>query len=152
VIGSDPAAGLKVKPDTAVDLFVSKGPKPIKVPDFTGKGGAKAVSALTELGFDVQRSDEFDDTVPKGRVVSQSPDSGELYKGDEVELVVSKGPEVVAVPNVLGSGYQAAKQTLEAAGFVVEIAGTPNFGGVYATDPPAGTELRKGSTVRVFVI
>ena len=84
--------------------------------------------------------------------MSQSPDSDTLFKGDEVELVVSKGPEVVPVPNVIGQGYQAAKQTLEAAGFVVEIAGTPNFGGVYATDPAAGTELRKGSTVRVFVI
>jgi serine/threonine-protein kinase len=100
----------------------------------------------------VQRTDEFDDKVPEGRVVSQSPNSDTLFKGNEVQLVVSKGPELIAVPNVIGSGYQDAKQTLEAAGFVVEIAGTPNFGGVYATDPSAGTEARKGSTVRVFVI
>ena len=152
VLGSDPAPGVEVKPDTAVDLLVSKGPKPINVPDFTGKNGDKAESELTDLGFDVQRSDEFDDTVPEGQVVSQSPNSDTLYKGDEVELVVSKGPELIAVPNVIGRGYQDAKQTLEAAGFVVEIAGTPNFGGVYATDPPAGTEARKGSTVSVFVI
>ena len=152
VLGSDPAQGLEVKPGTAVDLFVSKGQRPIEVPDFTGKSGDRAESALTELGFDVQRTEEYDDTIPEGRVISQSPDEGTQFKGDEIGLVISLGPDVVAVPNVIGNRYEDAKQTLEAAGFVVEIVGQPNFGGVYSTDPPAGTELRRGSTVSVFVI
>ena len=62
-----------------------------------------------------------DDTVPKGRVISQSPDSGTGQKGDVISLVVSKGPVMVEVPNVVGMGLEAATRRLEAAGFRVKV-------------------------------
>jgi eukaryotic-like serine/threonine-protein kinase len=154
VLGSDPKPGLKVKPGTAVDLFVSKGPRPIDVPNFTGKDGDRAESELKGLGLDVNRTEKYDDTVPKGLVVSQDPNSGQLFKGDSVGLVVSLGPELVPVPDVVQSRYEDAKQILEDAGFVVQVVGDLEhaLGFVYQTDPPAGTELRVGSTVKVYVI
>ena len=60
------------------------------------------------------------DTVPLGRVISQDPSTGTGSKGDEIALVVSKGPVLVAVPKVRGMGLDAATQRLEAAGFQVQ--------------------------------
>jgi serine/threonine-protein kinase len=92
--------------------------------------------------------------VAEGLVISQSPSSGQLFKGDKVDVVVSQGPEMVAVPDVVQSRYEDAKQTLEDAGFVVQVVGDLEhaLGFVYQTDPAAGTMLRSGSTVLVYVI
>ena len=47
--------------------MVSKGPKPIKVPDFTGKDADRAEAKLTALGLEVRRTEENHDTVDEGR-------------------------------------------------------------------------------------
>ena len=102
-----------------VDLVVSRGPQPIKVPDFTGKAADEAEQALTELGLEVAITRENDDTVPEGDVISQSPDRGTLFRGDTVELTVSEGPVMVEVPEVQGVGVAEATAPAEAAGFEV---------------------------------
>ncbi|RYE74781.1 MAG: PASTA domain-containing protein, partial [Myxococcales bacterium] len=110
VIRSTPKAGERVRRETAVDIVVSKGRKPIKIPDFTGKPAKNAITKLEDLGFKVDSStEEFHDTVPKGRVISQSPSSGTGFKNDEIRLVVSKGPEMVTVPDVRRMDYEAAR-------------------------------------------
>ena len=96
-----------------------------------------------------------DDTVPKGRVITQSPDSGTGQKGDVISLVVSKGPVMVEVPNVVGMGLDAATQRLEDAGFVVTVRHSSMYIGVQyvvATDPGRGTSAPKGSTVIVSIV
>ncbi|HSE69920.1 MAG TPA: Stk1 family PASTA domain-containing Ser/Thr kinase, partial [Nocardioidaceae bacterium] len=119
VLKSDPATGTEVKPDAAVDLVVSKGPRPIEVPDFTGKSSIRAERVLTERGFTVDVTEEHNETVPLGKVVSQTPSSGTLFRGDTVELVVSKGPVMVQVPEVQGVGVEEATRRLQEAGFNV---------------------------------
>ena len=103
VLGSDPKPGTTLRPGAAVNLVVSLGRRPIKVPDWTGRDADQAERALEGRGFAVDRStEEFSDTVPEGRVVSQSPTSGTLFRGDTVRLVVSRGPELVQVPRGCG--------------------------------------------------
>ena len=95
------------------------------------------------------------DTVPKGRVISQSPDSGTGQQGDVISLVVSKGPVMVEVPNVVRMGLAEARERLEAAGFRVEVRESSLYVGVkyvVCTDPSGGTMARKGSTVIVSVV
>ena len=104
VISTDPAAGTPLRRNTAVDVIVSKGPRPIKIPDFTGKRADRAETALEKRGFKVDTTEVNSDTVPEGRVVSQSPDSGTGQKGDVISLVVSKGPVLVEVPDVVRHG------------------------------------------------
>ena len=107
VLSSDPKPGTDLKRGAAVDLVVSKGQRPIKVTDYTGKDADAATKALKKLGFDVDRSaEENSDTVAEGDVISQSPSDGTLVKGDTVKLVVSKGPVLVEVPKVEGSGHR----------------------------------------------
>ncbi len=155
MIGTDPTPGTPLRRNTAVDVIVSRGPRPIKIPDFTGKAVAPATKALDRLGFKVETDEVNSDTVPKGRVVSQSPDSGTGKKDDVVSLVVSKGPVMVTVPNVVSMGYEAAKDRLESAGFEVTERHASLYIGVkyvVGTDPKAGAKVPKGSTIIVSIV
>jgi beta-lactam-binding protein with PASTA domain/serine/threonine protein kinase len=155
VLTTDPAPGTTLHRDAAVDVVVSKGPKPIAIPDLTGKPGDRAKQRLTTLGFTVDASEVNSDTVPSGKVISQIPRTGNGVKGDKISLVVSKGPVLVAVPNVKGAGLQAATDRLTAAGFKVKVQHASLFVGlmyVVGSDPSAGTMARKGSTVTVSIV
>jgi serine/threonine-protein kinase len=155
VIRSDPSAGTELKPDAAVDLVVSKGPEPIEVTDFTGKSVARAEQALTEQGLEVEITEENSDTVPAGKVISQAPASGTLFRGDTVQLVASKGPAMVQVPPVRGVGVDEAVQRLEQAGFAVQTVRSDVYVGlefVVDSDPKEGTMAPQGSTVTLFLV
>jgi serine/threonine-protein kinase len=155
VIASDPKAGTELRFGTIVDLVVSKGRRPIPVGSWVGKNADEAQRALEKRGLKVDTSQQYDDNVPAGVVISQDPKRGTLFKGDEVELLVSLGPELVAVPNVVAFGVDDAVATLEAAGFEVEQQNAPGYlgiGYVFSMDPEAGTELPKGSTVTIFLV
>ena len=155
VITTDPVIGTALRRNAAVDVVVSKGPRPIKIPDFTGKPADPAQAALERRGFKVDTTEVNDDTVPKGRIVTQSPDSGTGQKGDVISLVVSKGPVMVEVPNVVGMGLDAAQDRLEEAGFRVSVRESSMYIGVkyvVSTDPGRGTSAPKGSTVIVSIV
>jgi len=86
--------------------------------------------------------------------LSQSPATGTLFLGDPVVLVVSKGPQLVAVPDVFGNKEGEAKSTLEGLGFKVKIQrsfGGP-FGLVTTQSIPAGTLAPSGSTITLVVV
>ena len=155
IISSVPAAGESVKRDTSVDVTVSKGPEPVDLPDLVGSGGDEAEKSLKDLGLKVDRSDVFNESVAKGLVISTDPKGGTtVLRGDTVELVVSKGPPLVAVPNVVGQSESSARAELEKAGFQVQVNKPLGFVvfGVNSQDPKAGTEAPKGSTVTITVV
>ncbi|WP_377642113.1 Stk1 family PASTA domain-containing Ser/Thr kinase [Oryzobacter terrae] len=155
VVSAKPGPGASLKPGTAVALTVSKGRQPISVPDFTGKPLKDATNKLGDLGLKVDsRTQENSDTVPKGSIISQDPRGGTLYRGDTVSLVVSKGPVLVVVPNVVGQQTQQARQALEGAGFVVEVRRALGgyFGTVRLQDPAGGSKAPKGSTVTITIV
>jgi serine/threonine-protein kinase len=155
VLGSTPESGTMLKPGRAVDLVVSKGPRPIKVPDFTGKDAERAEKKLTALGFEVEATSKHDDTVPEGDVITQTPSSGTLFRGDVVELTVSKGPVLVEVPDLTASGVEAATEKLKELGFQVRTEPGPNYlglGFVSSSDPAPGTMAPKGSVVTLYLV
>jgi serine/threonine-protein kinase len=143
-----------LKPGTTVDIELSKGPKPIKVTDWTGKDADEAEKALTKAGLTVERTESFSDDVPEGTVISQSPSSGTSFRGDDVELEVSKGPELVEVPRVRGMGESAAIKRLQEAGFEVEVERHQNYVGLHfvLTQSPGGGSAPKGSTVTITIV
>lgn len=148
--------GTSVPPGTSVDLVLSKGPRPIDVPDLSGTPAATAAAELRGLGFRVEVVDRtYDDTVPAKAVLSQTPASGTGVRGDLVELVVSKGPPVVEVPDVVGAGVDDAREVLEDAGFVVEERKSVTYiglGYVVAQDPAGGEGAPVGSTVVLSLV
>jgi serine/threonine protein kinase/beta-lactam-binding protein with PASTA domain len=157
VLGSDPERGTSLEPGAIVDVFVSQGPKPVDVRDWTGEDAEQAAAWFDRRGIEVAYGEEqYSDTVPEGSVLSQTPASGTLYRGQSVELVVSRGPELVEVPGgLVASGVDAARQQLESLGFVVQIEEANEYiglGYVFRTDPRSGSMVPKGSTVTLYLI
>ncbi|GGU24908.1 serine/threonine protein kinase [Streptomyces coeruleorubidus] len=156
VISARPADGTKVRTGTAVALVVSKG-SPIDIPDVTGSDLADARSELEDAGLEVKvaaervTSSEFD----KGQVAEQSPSpGGRAAEGDTVTLTVSKGPEMIEVPDVVGDSVDDATRELESAGFQVEedrgLLGL--FGDTVKDQSVKGGETApKGSTITIKI-
>jgi eukaryotic-like serine/threonine-protein kinase len=137
-----------------VAFTVSRGRQPIPVPSVGGRPQAEAAGAVRDAGLAVgDVTPEASDSVPAGSVVRQSPAGGTLFRGGRVSLVVSSGPPVVPVPNVVNHRLDDAQRQLEAAGLQVSV--TRVFGGllgIVRLQDPAGGQVRKGSTVTLTVV
>ena len=93
VISQDPAAGTMVDAGSTVTYVISLGADKVAVPDVHGESQGSAIAKLQNAGFEVVANDTtYDDTVPEGYVVSQSPAAGEMMaKGSTISLVISLG-------------------------------------------------------------
>ncbi len=137
----------------AVQLVVSAGP----IPDVAGQGYDSAASELEDAGLVAKRGGEiFSDTVPAGSVTSVNTTTDPVRVGDTVTLTVSKGPDLVRVPDVTGMTRDEAKTALANAGFkytyssYIDLA--PNsLTKVGELDPEAGSMARRGSTIRMSI-
>ncbi|WP_177244427.1 Stk1 family PASTA domain-containing Ser/Thr kinase [Streptomyces sp. yr375] len=155
VISTDPAAGSQRRAGTAVSIVVSKG-SPIEVPDVTGQDLDAAKAELEKAGLKVTVSaDEVTSEFDKGQVAAQSPaKGGEAADGDTVTLTLSKGPEMVEVPDVVGASVDDAKSLLEQSGFEVkEDRGLLGLFGdtVKSQSVKAGGTAPKGSTITITI-
>ncbi|UNO42558.1 PASTA domain-containing protein [Streptomyces sp. MST-110588] len=152
VIRTDPPGGSKRRPDTAVALTVSRGAK-VQVPKVTGSAQADAEAALRAAGFQVKIAEEpVFAPQDKGTVARQSPDPGtDGAKGDTLTLTLSKGPEMVTVPDVTDKNVDDAKRELMAAGFAVEVKKPWLFpqDSVDTQSVKGGDRAPKGSTITI---
>ncbi|WP_432493190.1 Stk1 family PASTA domain-containing Ser/Thr kinase [Kineococcus gypseus] len=156
VLRSAPAAGQSVPHDSPVALVVSRGREPIGVPDVVGdtleEAREEIAAAQLVAGEPVQRTSE---TVPAGRVLSQTPADGTLFRGDAVQLVVSSGPPLVRVPDGLqGRQVEEVRTALEGLGFDVRVENVLGglFGTVRSVEPGSGQSVPKGSTITLTVV
>jgi serine/threonine-protein kinase len=139
----------EVPRDSAVDLVVSAGPAPREVPNLSGMTPDQAREALPD-GITGEVVEEFSERVPAGEVIAANYKPGsKVPRGTTVRIRVSKGPELIELPDVSGRSVARATTVLKDAGFdVVGVDGPPD-GTVQRTDPPAGRSLRKGTDVRL---
>jgi serine/threonine-protein kinase len=152
VIAQDPATGTVTEGD-AISLTISTGPAPLAVPDLVGMTVDVATVRLKthqlELGGVIQRFD----IAPEGTVIEQDPANGRLPWGSKVALVVSKGPQSIALPDVTGMTVGEAKKTLIEAGFKVTVTDvfSDKFaeGKVVGTIPSGGAQAPEGSTIEI---
>ena len=155
VISQSVAAGTSLAHDSAVDIVLSKGRKPLTVPTLSGLSASAAKSAIEDLGLVAAPTEAYSDTVAEGQVISQQTREGStLHRGDSVAYTVSKGPEKVAIPDVVGLQREEARSRLESAGFTVKEEAILGgfFGTVRSSDPAAGTMTKKGSTVTITIV
>ena len=156
VISSDPKAGKVIEHTAKISIVVSKGKEPATIPDVTGQSEDEAKKTLEDAGLKKGKvSKDYSDSVAKGNVIASSPIAGAsgYYKGDSVDLTISKGPEKVTIPDVTGKGQDEAKKTLEDAGLKVEVnkrLGGP-FGTVRSTDPAPGSSVKPDSKVTINI-
>lgn len=155
VVSSTPAKGAPLGPGTVVTLAVSKGRQPVAVGDWVGTQLEQVQAELEERGLQVSLAGtEFSSRVTQGAVLSQDPAQGTLFAGDTVTVTVSKGPDLVKVPNVRGETTADAQAALERAGFSVKtnrIAGGL-FGTAHSTAPAAGKGAPRGGAIVLNVV
>ena len=128
-----------------------------------GKSEAEATRALTNAGFEVTSTQEKNDTVPEGIVVSVDPGEGtsvQVEQGSkgEAKLVVSAGADTVKMPRVIGQLKDAAAQFLTEQGFTkigFEDATSDDpevqVGEVIEQDPGEGEDIKKDATITLTV-
>ncbi|MEU4995253.1 Stk1 family PASTA domain-containing Ser/Thr kinase [Streptomyces sp. NPDC021622] len=156
VISTEPGAGTKRKAGSAIAIVVSKG-SPIDVPDVTGESEADATAELEDAGLKVKiATARVHSEEDKGDVAAQSPKEGqkELATGDTVTLQISKGPQMVEVPDVEGMKVDEATKKLTDAGFQVEEdKGLLGLFGDTVNDQSvdAGEKAPKGSTITIEI-
>jgi len=155
VAKTDPKIGSELKPDTRVDLIISKGPKPVNVPKVVGTRIKAANDTLTALGLEVNRSDSYSESVDKNKVISVKPKAGStVNSGSTVDVVVSKGPPPVTVPNLVDMPRKKAIAALQKLGLRanVQVGQVTPLNRVISQTPAPGTEIPKGSVVTIRII
>jgi beta-lactam-binding protein with PASTA domain len=141
-----------------VSLPLGSGPVQVAAPSVVGLTQSAATTAITNAGLTVGTiSQASSTTVPAGSVISQNPVAGtQVTSGSAVSLVVSSGPALVAVPNVVNTTQAAATSTITAAGLVVGAVTSASSvtvpaGSVISQAPVAGTQVTAGSAVGLVV-
>ena len=215
---TDPAAGSRIFKNSVVKVFVSLGPKQLRVPEVSGLSAEEAKKLLTDSGFVVGSSKNFFGDAPQGQVLGLSAPAGtilnqgsvldvrislgplpevaglpaeqartllaavaieieevevfnnQIPQGQAVGLVlaedplpengktvleISKGPEIVIMPNTVGETIAAAKTLLENLGLLVVVDTnqlSSNFGiaKVKRQTPETGSEIRVGDSVTII--
>lgn len=129
-----------------------------RVPSLLGQTQKAAEQRLSDNGLGLKGVDRvFSDTVERGSVVGSDPASGARIRGNgSVKLVVSRGPEIVRVPDVVGSSLADARRSLKKVGLAPGMV-TKEFsedvarGEVIRTDPRAGTDRNPDTAVALVV-
>jgi serine/threonine-protein kinase len=153
IMRSSPAAGERIKRDSQVTLYLSKGVEQVGVSSYQGKSGEQALNELTEAGFEVETKYVFSEDLPIGAVVSQIPSGGDIDKGSVITLTVSKGSQFVFIPNVFSLSEAKAIDTLKDLDLkvVVKKVGNKKTKVVTNISPKVGDKVKRGSTVTITV-
>lgn len=161
VIGTTPSAGAEVTEDTEIIMKVSKGAERKTVPNIKGMTESAARSALSDAGLEVGSvTYDYNDSVEKGNVVSQSLDSGKkVSKGTTIDFAVSNGKkpeEKLNVPGVIGVSEANARKMLSNAELGVgtvtyQANDTVGAGLVISCSPGVGNSVSKGTKVNLVV-
>lgn len=156
VIRQLPTAGHVLETGDSIRLFVSSGPNKFALDDYKGAELTGAKSELETQGIEVTVAEEFNDTVPAGVVISQSPAADtEMKKGDKVTLTVSRGPEMMTVPNLVGLTVDAANDALKnnhlKMGEIVEISSGLEKGLVVKQGVAAESTVTKNTVVKIWI-
>jgi serine/threonine-protein kinase len=151
------ALGVALIAGVAAWWFLAGPGSPTVVPPTTKLTFAQAQTALERAHLGAEEVLSFDESVPKGIVMSTDPGAGqEVRRGTDVKVTVSKGPERYAVPNVVKKSAAEARDQITAAKLTVGTTkeafdDTIAAGLVVRDDPKVGTQLKRGSKVDLVV-
>jgi serine/threonine-protein kinase len=144
-------SGTLLNEGSVLDLQLSLGP----LPEVAGTNSTRATETLEALGLTVTAVQVFSDAVGAGQVVALEALVDPLPESASVTLKVSKGPEFVTMPNVVGETVAAAQNALKSLGLLVTVDTdqlSSRFGVVKVTkqNPAASSRVRVGTQVTIF--
>jgi serine/threonine-protein kinase len=151
IVRQSPLEGTRVKKKRVVELWVSKGPQLVWLPDVRGYPLQEARALLESSGFKVKTpvAEFYDEKVPAGSVISQNPEGEQkVPEGSQITLIISKGPppRQVVMPSLLGLTVEQASKTLENLGLVLgEIKEEESQ--EYPAGVVCGQEIKPGTVV-----
>ena len=157
VVRQDPAPPRKLKPGSDVELFVSSGLPSVQLSDLRQYSVDDAQRYLRDAKLVPKIDSRYDPKVPKGIVIAQRPGpNADLPIRSSVELVVSRGPSPVAVPDLVTLSLNDATAEAGKRGLHVEVgdrAASDNIAAdvVASQNPPPGTAVDPGATITVVV-
>ena len=141
----------RVAEGSPIDLEISLG----SIPIVSGLDQATAINLVQVAGLKVKTvTTEYDETIAKGQAIALIPLSEPLGKGGEVNLVVSKGSDIVVMPKVVGETIRASKTLLESLGLVVvvdtnQLSSNWGIAKVKKVSVAPGVQLRVGDSVKL---
>ncbi|MFC9427310.1 Stk1 family PASTA domain-containing Ser/Thr kinase [Streptomyces sp. NPDC056987] len=126
----------------------------VPVPQLVGKTLEEAQTLADNASVKVAQSSSERCEQPKGSVCSQTPESGQMDKGNTIQVVVSEGAPQIEVPDVTDKQKDKATVQLENKGFKVdykEEESDRDAGTVLSQDPEGNTQAEKNSTVTLTI-
>jgi len=155
VFRQSPQPGERIAKGNFVTIYVSTGPPQTEVPKVVGQSLDDALAELQDAKLK-SKTVRVDSAKPEGIVVAQKPGSGaKVDEGSVVTLNVSKGPQPVSVPNVVGMSFDSASSTLQAQGLSVargaDVESDQPANTVVDQSPAAGTSVAPGTSITLRV-
>ena len=158
VVSQYPEAGIMVKEQRQVTIYISKGGEELTMPDLKGMSRSNAEAKLNKMGLKIGAVYEEEADEPAGTVLKQDPANGsKVTKGQTVDFTVSKGPKKtgVTIPDYTGMSVDSVKSNLAAnklkLGTVTEKTSSQSRGTVIGQSPAAGSEVKEGGAVNIIV-
>ena len=155
ILSQDPVGGTEQSTSDAVALTVSNGPGDGIIPNVAGDPADRAEQQIRDAGFKPVVVEVYSSAHQAGFAVGTTPTSGsDVEKDTKVTLNISKGPQQVTVPNVVGLSVSGAETALTNAGFRVDHSyqvSSKNPGHVIGQDPTSGDSAGLGSSVQVTI-
>lgn len=136
---------------SVIAVAISEGKPPVQLPSFTGQTWAQASATLTSDGLSPKEVKAYSTTVPAGEVASITPAPGvTVPAASTVTVTVSKGPQTVAVPKIVGDSVTKATAALQKVGLVVGHVYGPATGKVFTSVPLSGQRTKVGTPVTLY--
>ena len=151
VLGLSAPTGAILNQGSVLDIRISLGP----LPEVAGLGAEQARALLATVAIEIEEVEVFNNQVPAGQAVGLVLLEDPLPENGKATLEISKGPEIVIMPNTVGETIAAAKALLENLGLLVVVDTnqlSSNFGiaKVKRQTPEAGSEIRVGDSVTII--
>ncbi|MFU0538278.1 protein kinase domain-containing protein [Gardnerella vaginalis] len=122
VVEISPTPGMQMNHNKNITVILSKGPMPVSMPDIVNLTKEEADKAFNEAKLVPNYSEEFNDKIEKGKIISASVQKGtQMHWGDKLDVVVSKGPKTITMPDVRNKNANDARRILESLGLKVNI-------------------------------
>jgi beta-lactam-binding protein with PASTA domain/PKD repeat protein len=159
IISQTPTSGTPVAPGSAINVKISLGPPPpVIVPGLLDQSFLSASNLIIISGLSLGTvSSQSSSTVSEGKVLSQSPDAGaQVVAGSSVSFILSSGPPLIVVPNVVGKPQLSAQSMITAAGLAVgtvsqAASSSIPSGSVASQSPGSGTQIPIGGMVNLVI-
>jgi serine/threonine protein kinase/beta-lactam-binding protein with PASTA domain len=151
-----PLGNTMARKGSTVTIWVSRGPQQVVVKDVRGWNYSQAYSQLVSAGFKVKETKVTSDQ-PSGTVIDENPPpQSSQPAGTTIVLTVSKGPNMIVVPDVTNYDVYSAKTTLQTDGFTYTVEKEPTndptmVGFVISQSPTGGIKAASGSNVTIYV-